>query len=113
MVGFGVVAPHEVKQAIDFDQLVLLFGMMIVSAPPWLAAVFLSASRKELRAARIEPHPEAPKVNRRMMMLALLIMAAMVAAFFLGYPLAWSALVGAALLMMLSRQPPREVMERV
>ena len=47
------------------------------------------------------------------MALTLSALVAVVAAFFIGLPMSWSALTGAAVVMAMSRREPREALERV
>ncbi|WP_342373803.1 SLC13 family permease [Myxococcus stipitatus] len=69
--------------------------------------------RKELSSARFDPHPPPPPVDRGLLAMTLIVMLGVVAAFFAGLPMSWSALAGAALVMALSRREPREALERV
>ena len=52
MVGFGVMTPERAYRAIDYDTLVLLLGMMIISAYLYLAGFFEWAAEGILRRAR-------------------------------------------------------------
>jgi len=76
-------------------------------------AMLLYLFRKELPHTRFEPHPPPPPVDRPLMVLTLVVLLGMVVAFFLGLPMSWSALAGAALVMAISRREPRTIMERV
>jgi Na+/H+ antiporter NhaD/arsenite permease-like protein len=89
-------------------------------ALPALAAVLIVAAtlqwmfRRELpaRLAR-EAAPEPPLLNRRLLALSLGATLLAIAGFLLGYPLAWTALFAAALLMALGGRAPREALHRV
>jgi Na+/H+ antiporter NhaD/arsenite permease-like protein len=52
MVGFGVMTPERAYRAVDYDTLVLLLGMMIISAYLYLAGFFEWAAEGILRRAR-------------------------------------------------------------
>lgn len=78
-----------------------------------VAGALLWVFRKELPHARFEPHPAPPPVDRPLMALSLAVLAGVVAAFFAGLPMGWSALAGAAVVMAAARWPPREALERV
>lgn len=69
--------------------------------------------REELSDRRFEPHPPPPPVDRPLLALTLSTVVAVVAAFFIGLPMSWSALTGAAVVMAMSRREPREALERV
>ncbi len=70
--------------------------------------------RGQLSHERFTTHPPAHAVDRPLLGLTLVTLTGVVAAFFLGLPMSWSALTGAAVVMLLSRRaPPREALERV
>jgi len=52
MVGFGVMTPERAYRAVDYDTLVLLLGMMIISAYLYLVGFFEWAAEGILRRAR-------------------------------------------------------------
>jgi Na+/H+ antiporter NhaD/arsenite permease-like protein len=52
MVGFGVMTPERAYRAVNYDTLVLLLGMMIISAYLYLAGFFEWAAEGILRRAR-------------------------------------------------------------
>jgi Na+/H+ antiporter NhaD/arsenite permease-like protein len=76
-------------------------------------AVLLIAFRADLRPRRFEPHPTPPPVDRKLMALTVTVLAGVVAAFFAGLPMSWSALTGAAVVMALSTREPRQALEKV
>jgi Na+/H+ antiporter NhaD/arsenite permease-like protein len=76
-------------------------------------AVLLYVFRKELPSQRFDPHPPPPPIDRPLLALTLAVLVVVVVAFFLGFPMSWSALAGAALVMAVSRREPRTIMERV
>lgn len=69
--------------------------------------------RHELPTKRFDPQPAPPPVDRPLLALTLAVMVAVVVAFFAGFPMSWSALTGAAVVMALARREPRAIMERV
>src|SRR5215211_6648553 len=52
MVGAGVITPEHAYRAVDYDTLVLLLGMMLVSAYLFLAGFFDWAAAWILRRAK-------------------------------------------------------------
>ena len=52
LVAFGVMTPEEVYRSVDYDTLVLLLGMMLISAYLYLAGFFEWAADWILRKAR-------------------------------------------------------------
>jgi Na+/H+ antiporter NhaD/arsenite permease-like protein len=89
-------------------------------ALPAIAAVLIVAAslqllfRRELppRLAR-EAELDPPAVDRRLLALSLGATLLAVAGFLAGYPLAWTALFAAALIMALGGRAPREALHRV
>lgn len=69
--------------------------------------------RHDLPTARFEQHTRPPDVDRPMLALTLVVLLAVVVAFFIGLPMSWSALAGAAIVMTLGRTEPREALEKV
>jgi Na+/H+ antiporter NhaD/arsenite permease-like protein len=76
-------------------------------------AMLLYLFRKELPTKRFDPQPPPPPVDRPLLVLTLAVLVAVVVAFFAGFPMSWSALTGAAVVMAVSRREPRAIMERV
>src|SRR5207248_3811171 len=78
-----------------------------------LASVYLVlrlAFRRELaQAPRVDSHLPEPPLHRAHATLCLGALIFVVAGFLAGYDLAWTAMVGAALLLILTRGDPREV----
>ena len=52
MVAFGILTPEQAYRAVDYDTLVLLLGMMLISAYLFLAGFFDWAADWVLRRAR-------------------------------------------------------------
>ena len=76
-------------------------------------AVLLAAFRRELAWRPISMDVPAPPLDRKLAWLCVGALAFVVAGFLLGYSLAWTAMTGAALLLALSRQPPKEMFAQV
>jgi Na+/H+ antiporter NhaD/arsenite permease-like protein len=72
------------------------------------------AFRRELGTVRrIEVDVPPPELHRGNAIACALALVFVVAGFLLGYDLAWTALVGSALLLVVTRGPPREVLAQV
>jgi Na+/H+ antiporter NhaD/arsenite permease-like protein len=69
--------------------------------------------RRELPRRTFTARPPPPPVDRRLLALTLGVLGAVVAAFFAGLPMSWSAIAGAAVVMALSTLPPRAALEKV
>jgi Na+/H+ antiporter NhaD/arsenite permease-like protein len=82
-----------------------------------LACVYLVlrvAFRRDLAAVRrIDVDVPPPELQRSNAIACAGALAFVVTGFFLGYDLAWTALVGSALLLVVTRGPPREVFAQV
>jgi Na+/H+ antiporter NhaD/arsenite permease-like protein len=76
-------------------------------------AVLLVAFRRELRHARFNVDVPPPPLDRKLALLCALGLAFVLAGFLLGYNLAWTAMTGAALLLVISRVPPKEMFAQV
>jgi Na+/H+ antiporter NhaD/arsenite permease-like protein len=77
-------------------------------------AVLRIAFRRELRRERVvDPHLPEPPLPRAQAVLCLLALAFVVTGFFAGYSLAWTAMLGAALLLILTRGSPKEIFAQV
>jgi Na+/H+ antiporter NhaD/arsenite permease-like protein len=72
------------------------------------------AFRRELaQAPRLDPHLSEPPLRRGQAALCVAALIFVVAGFLAGYNLAWTAMVGASLLLILARGDPREIFARV
>ncbi len=69
--------------------------------------------RGELKPRVFAARPPPPPLNRKLLALTLLALAGVIAAFFAGLPMGWSAIAGAAFVMALSTLEPREALEKV
>lgn len=78
-----------------------------------VAIALLFAFRKLLPKEKIAPHPPPPPSSVRLRWLTGIVLVAVVAAFFAGLPMGWSALAGAAFVMAFSGEPPRKALEKV
>ena len=76
-------------------------------------AVLLAVFRRELSWKPLHIEVAPPPLDRGLALLCAAALAFVLAGFLLGYSLAWTAMTGAALLLALSRQPPREMFARV
>jgi Na+/H+ antiporter NhaD/arsenite permease-like protein len=90
---------------------------LVLPAALSLACVYLVlriAFRRELRSApRVDPHLPEPPLQRGHALLCLFALAFVVAGFVSGYSLAWTAMLGAALLLILTRGTPKEIFAQV
>jgi len=89
----------------------LLFPALLSLAA--VLAVLLVAFRRELSWQRLSVDVPAPQLDRKLALLCTAGLAFVLAGFLLGYNLAWTAMTGAALLLALSRQPPKEMFAQV
>ncbi len=79
-----------------------------------VAAVLHAVFRRDLRRARLAPRAAADaQVDRRLLLKALGATGLAIAGFLAGFPLAWTALFCAALLMAVAGGRPREALGRV
>ncbi|HYV65971.1 MAG TPA: SLC13 family permease [Myxococcales bacterium] len=90
---------------------------LVLPAVLSLASVYLVlrvAFRRELSLApRLDSHLPEPPLQRGHALLGLAALIFVVTGFFAGYSLAWTAMVGAALLLILTRGDPREIFAQV
>ena len=76
-------------------------------------AVLLIAFRSQLRGPLRSADLPEPPLDRGLALLCAAALAFVITGFLLGFNLAWTAVTGAALLLVLSRQPPREMFAQV
>ncbi|HLL56135.1 MAG TPA: SLC13 family permease [Myxococcaceae bacterium] len=76
-------------------------------------AVLLFAFRKELPRQPFAGQAAPPPLDRPLMWLSGTALLGVVAAFFAGLPMGWSALAGAVVVMTFARRTPRAMVERV
>lgn len=93
-------------------------GMMVLPAVLALGcvlAVLLVTCRSDLAAAKknnFSQQPE-PELRRNLSVLCVLALAFVITGFLLGHNLAWTAMIGAGLLLVFSREPPKEMFASV
>lgn len=78
-----------------------------------VVAVLLFAFRRELAGRPLEVRIPRPPLDRGLAFLCAGALAFVVTGFLLGYNLAWTAMTGAALLLIVSRAPPKELLAQV
>ncbi len=92
-------------------------GALLLPAALALAAVLLVlliVFRAELRReGRLSVDVPAPPLDRLRALECVGVLAFVLGGFLLGYSLAWTAMAGAAILIVFSREPPRELFSRV
>jgi Na+/H+ antiporter NhaD/arsenite permease-like protein len=94
----------------QFSKAMLLPAALSLGA---VLLVLLAAFRRELAWRPISVDLPAPALDRRLAWLCAGALAFVLAGFLLGYSLAWTAMTGAAVLLALSRQPPKEMFAQV
>jgi Na+/H+ antiporter NhaD/arsenite permease-like protein len=103
MVAAGVMTPEQAYRAVDYDTLVLLLGMMLISAYLCLAGFFDWAADGVLRLGG----------TPQRLLLAGAGLAVAFAGFLAGLNLPWSALGGGAVVMVLARRDTHAVLKLV
>ncbi|HUJ24780.1 MAG TPA: SLC13 family permease [Myxococcales bacterium] len=95
----------------QFSQMLLLPAVLSLGC---VLAVLLAVFRRDLAEKKIffSDHPEPP-LDRRLAVLCVLILAFVITGFLRGQSLAWTAMIGAGLLLILSREPPKEMFAAV
>jgi len=86
-------------------------AFMVLPAFASLLIVYFVLNRafgKELGPRAIHPEGDPPKVDRRILIICTLALLGILAAFFIGLPMSWSALVGATVVMLLAGVNPEE-----
>lgn len=94
----------------SFSAALLLPAALSLAA---VLAVLLAVFRRELAWKRLDIDVPPPALDRKLALLCAAALLFVLAGFLLGYSLAWTAMTGAALLLALSRQPPREMFAQV
>ncbi len=69
--------------------------------------------RRELAGGPIAPHPPPPPVDKGLLAVCLVVLTLVLIAFFVGLSMAWSALTGAAVVLLFSRREPRVFLKQV
>jgi Na+/H+ antiporter NhaD/arsenite permease-like protein len=94
----------------QFSKALLLPALLSLGA---VLAILLAVFRRELAWRPIAPDLPPPALDRPLAWLCAGTLAFVLLGFLLGYSLAWTAMTGAALLLALSRQPPKEMFAQV
>jgi len=94
----------------SFSKALFLPALLSVGA---VLCVLLIAFRRELSWKRLSVEVAPPPLDRPLAILCAAGLAFVLGGFLLGYSLAWTAMAGAALLLVLSRQPPKEMFAQV
>ena len=94
----------------QFSKALLLPALLSLAT---VLGVLLVSFRRELSWKRLSVEVPAPPLDRSLALLCAAGLAFVLAGFLLGYSLAWTAMTGAALLLALSRQPPKEMFAQV
>lgn len=102
-----------VKSGLSFASYAAYMAVPALLATAAVVVVLLLAFRKQLAPRPIAPKEPKPEVNVGQLAICLSVLACVVAAFFAGFSMAWSALAGAGVVMVLARHQPRQVLERV
>src|SRR6266403_2286154 len=95
---------------VQFSKALLLPALLSTLS---VLAVLLIAFRRELSWKRLSVEVAPPPLDRPLAILCAAGLAFVLGGFLLGYSLAWTAMAGAALLLVLSRQPPKEMFAQV
>jgi Na+/H+ antiporter NhaD/arsenite permease-like protein len=98
----------------QFSGALLLPALLSLAA---VLAVLSIAFRRELAARKaqgpLSVQVPPPPLDRKLALLCAAALTFVLGGFLLGYSLAWTAMTGAALLLVLSRQPPKEMFAQV
>lgn len=99
---------------IGWTRFTLALALPALASLAVVALLLLFVFRRDLPAREMEVTGVArPDLQRGLAALCLATLAAVVAGFLSGAPLSWTALAGAAFLVLVSRRSPRAVFERV
>ena len=94
-----------------FSKMLVLPALLALAC---VLAVLLVVFRRDLAEKKIifAEAPEPP-LDRRLAVLCVLALAFVITGFFRGHSLSWTAMIGAGLLLVFSRQPPKEMFAQV
>jgi Na+/H+ antiporter NhaD/arsenite permease-like protein len=105
---------------IPYTRFVLSLGLPALLSMTVVAAVLLLLFRRDLPAGPLPVHAgndaaasSRPRLDPMLSGLCLVVLFGILVGFVIGYSLAWTSLVGAALLVLLGRRSPRLVLERI
>jgi Na+/H+ antiporter NhaD/arsenite permease-like protein len=97
----------------SYGHFAAFMAMPALLATAAVVTILLLMFRKQLPARSFVVAELAPEVDRPLLWLCAAVTTGVITAFFAGLPMAWSALIGAAVVVAFSRKPPREELERV
>lgn len=99
---------------IPYARFVRVLGLPALVSLLVVAGLLILLCRRELPSEPLpSAHLERPAFDPALAAKCLLALGLVLGGFFLGYSMAWTALFGAVLLMLIGRRTPRRIMERV
>lgn len=102
-----------ISSGLSFSSYAAYMALPALVATACTVGTLLLAFKKELAARSIAPTDPRPEFDQVQAVICLGAVAAVMVAFFLGYSMAWSALTGAAVVMVLARKQPRDTLIRL
>lgn len=102
-----------ISSGLSFASYAAYMALPALAATAVTVGALLFAFRAELSPRSIAPSDPRPELDKVQAALCLAALAAVLVAFFLGFSMAWSALSGAALVMVLARKEPRDTLIRL
>lgn len=100
--------------AIPYARFLALLALPALCSLLVVCAVLLLFFRRDLPAAEhAAPALPRPALQPRLAALSLTVLGGVLVAFLCGYPMAWAAMAGAAVLLLLGRRPPRRILGSV
>lgn len=97
-----------VSSRMPYGEFLLLMALPALVSLLIVYGVLRVAFKADLPTQPIHPEGEPPKVDRKLMTLCTLALSGVLIAFFVGLPMSWSALVGAAVVMLFAGVDPEE-----
>jgi Na+/H+ antiporter NhaD/arsenite permease-like protein len=102
-----------ISSGLSFASYAAYLALPALVATAVTVAALLFAFRRELPTGSIAPSDPRPELDSLQAVICLGALAAVLVAFFLGLSMAWSALSGAAVVMVLARKAPRDTLIRL
>ncbi len=102
-----------VASGLSYGQFAAMMALPALASMAIVYGVIAFMFRRQLPVKSIHPDGPPPPVDRRLLWICAVVVAGMLAAFFAGYPLSWTALAGAVIVMILSGVPPEEQYRKV